>query len=129
MKRPIAATLACIISLSGIEVGQAQQFEKNSAANIFGADGPKVPVYESNRPQNNERERSESDDSNQDPRVGATAFLEEVCKQVGPKSSACDELAAIRGERGSAATRGLGFDPGAAGSDTSGEEDSEFNDE
>lgn len=114
MNRPLVGTLVLLGYLCCGDGAFAQQFEKNSAANIFGPNGPQVPIYSASGAKSstgNERGNDEMVPDG-DPRLGAKAFLEEKCKQVGPKSSACAELAALEGRAGSGTTRKLGFDPG-----------------
>lgn len=114
MNRPLVGTLVLLGYLCRVDGAFAQQFDKNSAANIFGPNGPQVPIYSASGTKSATDKGRENDEivPGGDPRLGAKAFLEEMCKQVGPKSSACAELAALEGRAESETTRELGFEPG-----------------
>lgn len=106
MKLSVLALLLAPLVLA--RSANAQQFEKNSAANLFGDDG-KVQMYGGN-PANEPNQPAGVDST--DPRKAQEEFLRRMCENVGPKSSACRKLEELKNGSGAAATKALGFDPG-----------------
>jgi hypothetical protein len=94
--------------LSGAGLGNAQQFEKNSASDIFGSNGPRVPVYGDTATKGTIQGRAEASTATHAARL---EFLEEMCDKLGPQSTVCAELENFRSGTGSAGTQHLGFDP------------------
>lgn len=93
--------------LSVAALGNAQQFEKNSASDIFGSNGPRVPVYGDTATKGTTQGRAETSTTTHAARL---EFLEGMCDKLGPRSTVCAELENFRSGTGSAGTQHLGFD-------------------
>jgi len=109
--RRTCCTAFAACAFGGAAAALAQNFERNSASNIFGSDGPSVQVYGD--------KKSGSGAGGEDgiitnPHAGRLEFLEAMCDQLGPKSTTCQELENLRGEGSNSGggTRHLGMDPG-----------------
>lgn len=119
MIRSSCVALALLALLTTPHTGSTQDFEKNSAADIFGENGPKVQVYSPP----SDADSKDAPDSALDGGTAAerkaaqVALWEGLCKQVGPKSLACSELAKMKREGAAAPSGKLGFDLGAASDD------------
>jgi len=100
----------------------AQQFEKNSASDIFGSNGPKVPMYGSDKPRG---AQAAEEGSITNPHAGRLEFLEALCDQLGPKSTVCAELETLRNGGGNSGTRHLGFERNEAEDEELSEEEDE----
>lgn len=93
--RMLAAALALSSMFVLLPAAFTQEFEKNSASNIFGDEGVKVQMYE-NKTKPGSNSRRPQIDARQGLNERRMQGLEERCNQEGDGSNACTQLRVLR---------------------------------
>jgi len=77
--------------------GSTQEFEKDAVNNMFGKD-TKVQMYDPKDSRRSQRGKS-NEELDAERRQQQIAFLEAMCRNLGPKSSACTDLDEMKAEQ------------------------------